>query len=269
MQKLGGSTTQIPVTEKTCYSVAGLGNKWIWVIYNDHLGDGSNPTAFGFESSKQQAMGKIAHLHGQGRRVSAQFARLAYKKFQAQKRMQKVATTTNPIRIEYLYAVDRIGGGLTRVSLYRIIKRTANRVYILKYRDSYTTYDRAGRLQEEVQEATGDLGIVPGEEWRHFAESLRSVDRISLLKKGRTSTWDGLSFYVDLRQVFNWGLSDTPTDRPWWVEALNLGDILSAKRVRDAYRRLSKVLHPDAGGTPEAFVHLNKAYKEALQIVGS
>lgn len=37
----------------------------------------------------------------------------------------------------------------------------------------------------------------------------------------------------------------------------------SMKEIKDKYRKLARNLHPDAGGSEEFFIKLNKAYKEA------
>lgn len=49
-------------------------------------------------------------------------------------------------------------------------------------------------------------------------------------------------------------------------EILGLHPKASADMVRDQYRRLSLVHHPDRGGDPEMFNTLHKAYKDALAI---
>jgi curved DNA-binding protein CbpA len=43
----------------------------------------------------------------------------------------------------------------------------------------------------------------------------------------------------------------------------------NANDVRAAYRRLAKTTHPDAGGSHEAFVALEKNYRAALAAVAS
>lgn len=58
--------------------------------------------------------------------------------------------------------------------------------------------------------------------------------------------------------------SEAPAD---WAAILGLTPPYRVDQVRDAYRRLSKHAHPDAGGSPADFVRLNTAYESALAYV--
>ncbi len=49
-----------------------------------------------------------------------------------------------------------------------------------------------------------------------------------------------------------------------WAEILGVTPPVTSRKVRDAYRRRSKSLHPDAGGSAAEFVRLNTAYEQAL-----
>lgn len=49
-------------------------------------------------------------------------------------------------------------------------------------------------------------------------------------------------------------------------EVLGLPPSASLDAVKDKYRRLSMIHHPDRGGDAETFSRLNKAYKEAIVI---
>lgn len=48
---------------------------------------------------------------------------------------------------------------------------------------------------------------------------------------------------------------------------LQLSAGATAKDAKDAYRRLSKVHHPDAGGTHDGFIKLQKSYERIVQWV--
>jgi DnaJ-class molecular chaperone len=49
-------------------------------------------------------------------------------------------------------------------------------------------------------------------------------------------------------------------------EILGLPDTASVEDVKRAYRTKAPSVHPDVGGTPQEFMHLNLAYKQALAI---
>jgi len=50
--------------------------------------------------------------------------------------------------------------------------------------------------------------------------------------------------------------------RPWW-EVLGVSARAGAAEIKDAYRAKAKQTHPDAGGTHEAFVEVQRAYSDA------
>lgn len=51
---------------------------------------------------------------------------------------------------------------------------------------------------------------------------------------------------------------------PWWAALLALAPAYGPLDVKRAYRRLSKLAHPDAGGTTKAMQRLNQARSLAL-----
>lgn len=52
-----------------------------------------------------------------------------------------------------------------------------------------------------------------------------------------------------------------------WAEVLGLAPPFSLRQVREAYRRLSKSVHPDVGGSHREFLRLTEAYEQALIFV--
>ena len=74
----------------------------------------------------------------------------------------------------------------------------------------------------------------------------------------------GLGFREEVRYLYADHL-DEEGDRPSvWADVLGISPPLSLDMARAAYRRGSKTLHPDAGGTSSEFVRLNAAYEQAL-----
>lgn len=56
------------------------------------------------------------------------------------------------------------------------------------------------------------------------------------------------------------------TDAPKCLRALGLNRTATDDEVKRAYRRRARDLHPDAGGTAEAFCELQAQYEAALQV---
>lgn len=73
----------------------------------------------------------------------------------------------------------------------------------------------------------------------------------------------GRGFASEVRHLyaeFFEGEEDEPTT---WAGVLGLSPPFGIDDVRNAYRRRSKSLHPDAGGSQTEFIRLNAAYEEA------
>ncbi len=68
------------------------------------------------------------------------------------------------------------------------------------------------------------------------------------------------------------GFAATPDDtvlllgsgRENWWQVLGVGPDADESAIRNAYRALARVHHPDAGGNPEEFGRLQEAYRDAL-----
>jgi hypothetical protein len=60
---------------------------------------------------------------------------------------------------------------------------------------------------------------------------------------------------------------DTCTQVPACLRVLGLAFPCTALEVKHAFRARAKVMHPDSGGSNEAFHTLYQAYKEALKLV--
>lgn len=79
-----------------------------------------------------------------------------------------------------------------------------------------------------------------------------------------------------LRGIKRWGASDMmersftgfqalpPPKSNWW-EILEVPQSASAEQIKDAWRRLAGIHHPDRGGSNEMMSKINKAYEEATR----
>ena len=60
---------------------------------------------------------------------------------------------------------------------------------------------------------------------------------------------------------------DTSTQVPTCLRVLGLAFPCTAPEVKHAFRARAKVMHPDSGGSNEAFQTLYQVYKDALALV--
>lgn len=63
------------------------------------------------------------------------------------------------------------------------------------------------------------------------------------------------------------GFAALPSEagRRTWREVLGIRDVVDRLFVQDRYRALARKRHPDAGGSPEEMVELNRARDEAIR----
>lgn len=81
------------------------------------------------------------------------------------------------------------------------------------------------------------------------------------------------SFDIEFDRIFN-GFLATPDDSalllgdgksPWW-EILGVKDNASKNDIKNAFRALSLVHHPDRGGRDEDFKRINDAFREGMKV---
>ena len=52
-----------------------------------------------------------------------------------------------------------------------------------------------------------------------------------------------------------------------WFEVLNVRPQATEQEIKNAYKSLAKIYHPDNGGSKELFVRLKEAYEEGLRVM--
>jgi hypothetical protein len=81
------------------------------------------------------------------------------------------------------------------------------------------------------------------------------------------------SFDIEFDRIFN-GFLATPDDSalllgdgksPWW-EVLSVKEDATRNDIRNAFRALSLVHHPDRGGRDEDFKRINDAFREGMKV---
>lgn len=211
---------------------------------------GEAPTSEQAEEAAQ-AVCPNAEFNKHGR---AQTARQYWEMLKTKERMRESteADSEEAQRLTFVYAVGHGYSGTFAPKKHRIIKRTAKRIYVSQERWST------------------ERSLLKGKSWYKHKVKMYALDRATLeagepVKRGSGS----LRYYWWLRH------EDAHEDAhgaavsyvPACLAVLGLDEAATPDDVRAAYRRLSKERHPDAGGTEAAFVELQQAYEQALQLV--
>ncbi len=102
---------------------------------------------------------------------------------------------------------------------------------------------------------------IPCDRWRTVRENMRAAT--SAIEGFRQVQRSGAGQVVD-RVFAGLALPEKASGgAPWW-ETLGVPSNASPAVIKDAYRELCRLRHPDRGGTLDAWNELNRAYAAAL-----
>ncbi len=263
-----------------CCSV-GIG-RWFWVAWESESDARalSPALASGYEASAARAEGKAVE------RVGPRLNRLPAKWASSYKRGGVAASVPsvegdaggNPAarpraRIGRPGGLSRRDGGATRlaflysaterdppdllghvaVARHRIVRQNARKVYVDC--DPFDE-DEWARRAEQGGESSGDA----------IKTRTLAIDRVALRQEGRFRRRHArreLFFYASEQE----GIRDVEaalTAKYAWCATLGVKFPCSVDSIKSAYRRLAVTSHPDAGGDPEEFRTVERAYREAL-----
>jgi hypothetical protein len=158
------------------------------------------------------------------------------------RRASQQSSTTDAKEIEYLY-VDYEGDYIDGSVAHRIIKKTANRVYVARY---------------PVRSPNED------DKWEEDGQTYHDVETI-VLDRRKLET-EGHAHSRRCHESFHttpWETRHRPAT-PQYLDLLGLEGGASAETIKVAYRRLAKEHHPDHGGNAEEFKRLQEAYEMAM-----
>lgn len=129
---------------------------------------------------------------------------------------------------------------------------------------------------EVVFDRGGVRYIFRCDKWERSEDNLRAIyHTIRYLHKAIAEYGVQMSDEVNFDSIFQkmfGGFIATPDDsvlmlsdgkHPWY-EILGVEQKASAEAIRNAYRALSKIHHPDSGGSKEEFIKLKGAYAEGI-----
>lgn len=113
-------------------------------------------------------------------------------------------------------------------------------------------------------ELDGQQQCIPCDKWYKLEDNLRAVSKTIEALRG-IERWGAKEMmraaFTGFKALPEAVVTPPPTD--WWVE-LGVDQYASKEVIKDAYRRLAKVNHPDNGGSDEYFGKLHRAYEKGM-----
>lgn len=242
------------------FAITSLGkNRWYWVVWPSlsELQISANPLshiAEGVEETKADAVEKALDAAGRfATWISGKYAKTYYQNARAGttptgNRARIAGSPTVPVLHEYLYRdiYDAVTKQWQSVP-HRIVKRTSKYIYVEQSpssREDFTGNWLDGeqptyRLDHQVLEQQG-YAFIPATAFL-------------------TDHEEPLFFISQRSEVYEGQL-------PKCFQVLHLKWPCTVTEVQEAYRRLVKSTHPDAGGSHDKFIELQAAYEQALRL---
>ncbi len=234
------SATRLPLFSRTSIGR----NRWFWVIIEEW---GCDPVAQGIADSPEEALAKAERHFGNLSQEHATLAKAHWDKQRAMERQRSAAKGDDTQRLEFAYRCywdcsDYDSSEYEVIERHRIVKKTKKRIY--------------------VEDEAYDHRRPPSGEWWDYDRSTFVLDRRKFETRGRADRfskgwWDHCTYYADPALFHAEGGNSA---RPACFEALNLPADATIAQIKAAYRRLSRAMHPDAGGTDHDFVRMRESY---------
>ncbi len=223
-------------------------NKWLWVVGEFEATAGS-----GIAESQEAAQDAAELQFGSVRHIGNWMAECFREKQIAIERSQKTSEINSTTKIELVYECHHYDGdcdAFDSITPYRIVKRTKTRIYV--DREEY----------REQSQAKGD--------WTDYLQRTFVLDRAEFETTGKTRrrsrSWSSDTFYAtpDIYLA-----ERRSAARPECFVVLGVEFDANEADVKQAFKRLAKKSHPDAGGDPEQFKAVYAAYERAMELLAS
>jgi len=162
-------------------------------------------------------------------------------------------TTFGKSRDAILAEVRRFGGSNCIISSNIPTKRDGN-----PYANFSQPVDRGIAVYFTYE---GDPVVFACDKWNTCEDNLQAIRKAIEAFRG-LERW-GVSDLLKRAFTGFKALPEQTAGRKWW-EALDVDKSAEESEIKDAYRRLVKLHHPDNGGNADDFRAINEAYKQAL-----
>ena len=106
----------------------------------------------------------------------------------------------------------------------------------------------------------GNHQCIPCDKWNRTQDNLWAICKTVNALRG-LDRWGAKEM---VNAAFR-GFKALPEARSNWKKILKLGSTPTEEEIKNSYKKLCKIYHPDMGGSAEKFVELSNAYKEALK----
>jgi len=242
------------------FAIVFLGKaRWYWVVWPSlrELQIAETPLshiAESYEKTKAAAVEKALEAAGMyGEWIAAKYAKAYHQNSKAgtTRKRQRPRITQSPNTVvmhEFLYRDVWDPATQQWHSMpHRVVRRTSKFIYIEQQPYSFSSL-------------TGS--------WLDGEHSTYRLDRPALELNGYAFI-PATATLADKEEplFFNYDRRNQPEDQvPNCLRLLNLSWPCTIAEVQDAYRRLVKGAHPDAGGSHDQFLDLQAAYEQALRI---
>ena len=235
---------------RSLYSRCTIGkNRWFWIVIEDLCGE---PIAQGISRSSDDALAEAEQRCGSLRQVHATSAKAHWEKQRAMIRQQTTANGNDASPMQFVYRCywdysEYDSSQYEVIERHCIVKKTKKRIFV------------EDKAFDEHRAASGD--------WMDYAQSTFVLDRREFESTGkakRSGRWRVHRTYYADPALFH--AERGRSARPACLEVLDLPTDATIAQVKAAYRRLSRAMHPDAGGTDHDFVRMRENYEDALKL---
>jgi len=105
---------------------------------------------------------------------------------------------------------------------------------------------------------------IPCDKWHYIEDNLHAIELTVNALRG-LERWGAKDMVSAAFRGFKALPESSETNHAAWYDVLEVEPTATAAEVKDAYKRLLHIHHPDKGGSDQAFINLQTAYNQGLE----